>query len=299
LPGFLGAVVFLALAGCRAAEPIPGVRVTVPPTLTIAPTLTHTPGWWETVAASPTLTGTATVTATRTVTGTRAPTPVPWREQLAGKIVFVTDRDGWEGSLYVMEADGSHQQPLRVLGDDFFGSGSEAFYRAERERQTWNPRHVWQVYVADLPGGRPQLAVVNLHPQDPNRGGHWDLTFHDVGSAYDPTWQPNGNWIAYVSDDTGNDEIWKIHAHRGRGSEVQLTHNTWEWDKFPSWSPDGRQIAFYSNRDGHEQIYVMGADGTDSHNLSNNPYNDREPVWLRPLRSGTPTPIPTGTARAH
>ena len=50
-------------------------------------------------------------------------------------------------------------------------------------------------------------------------------------------------------------------------------------DTCPAWSPDGSQIAFDSDRDGNYEIYVMNADGSNPHNLSNNPANDEDPVW--------------------
>ena len=62
----------------------------------------------------------------------------------------------------------------------------------------------------------------------------------------------------------------------------RLTTNTWEWDKHPSWSGDGRQIVFYSNRDsGRRQIWIMDADGGSLRNISNNGYNDWDPVWIK------------------
>jgi len=38
-------------------------------------------------------------------------------------------------------------------------------------------------------------------------------------------------------------------------------------------------ITFDTNRDGNREIYVMGPDGSDPTNLSNNPTDDRNPVW--------------------
>ncbi len=39
------------------------------------------------------------------------------------------------------------------------------------------------------------------------------------------------------------------------------------------------QIAFVSRRDGNPEIYVMDAAGGNQQNLTNNPHDDRNPVW--------------------
>jgi len=99
--------------------------------------------------------------------------------------------------------------------------------------------------------------------------------------AWDPAWSPRGDKIAFVSKDTGNDEIWVINID-GTGAK-HLTSNKWEWDEHPSWSPDGTKIVFWSNRlGGRKQIWVMNADGTNLRNLSGwKDWNDWDPVWVK------------------
>ena len=99
------------------------------------------------------------------------------------------------------------------------------------------------------------------------------------GDEYDPVWSLDGQRIAFVSNHTGNDEIWSVRAD---GTDaVQLTRNNWEWDKRPSWSQDGSRIVFYSNRTGWRQIWVMDNQGGTQLNLSMNAFDDWDPVWIK------------------
>jgi Tol biopolymer transport system component len=51
-------------------------------------------------------------------------------------------------------------------------------------------------------------------------------------------------------------------------------------DSVPSWSPRGDRIAFESSRDGDPEIYVMNADGSDQHDVSNDhAAADLNPAW--------------------
>ena len=47
----------------------------------------------------------------------------------------------------------------------------------------------------------------------------------------------------------------------------------------PSFSPDGTRILFSSNHDGDLEIYVVNANGTDLHMLTNNDKQDFYPSW--------------------
>ena len=56
-------------------------------------------------------------------------------------------------------------------------------------------------------------------------------------------WSPNGEWIAYVSDRTGEDEIY-IAPQDGMGPEEQITSGHKGFMFQPAWSPDSAKIAW-------------------------------------------------------
>ena len=60
-------------------------------------------------------------------------------------------------------------------------------------------------------------------------------------------WSPNGQWIAYVSDRTGEDEIY-ITAQDGLTPEAQITSGHKGFMYQPVWSPDSSKIA-WSDKD--------------------------------------------------
>lgn len=60
-------------------------------------------------------------------------------------------------------------------------------------------------------------------------------------------WSPDGKSIAYVSDATGEDEIYTIGPD-GRGSPIQLTKGGDTYKYELSWSPDGKKIFWTDKR---------------------------------------------------
>ncbi len=57
------------------------------------------------------------------------------------------------------------------------------------------------------------------------------------------TWSPDGRWVAYLSDRTGEYEIW-VRPGGGSGEERRVTKDGKIWRYFPLWSPDSKKIAF-------------------------------------------------------
>src|SRR5262249_24832866 len=56
-------------------------------------------------------------------------------------------------------------------------------------------------------------------------------------------WSPDARWIAYVSDRSGEDEIY-ISPHDGMGKEQQITSGYKGFKFGPAWSPDSKKIAW-------------------------------------------------------
>ncbi|MEZ4862559.1 MAG: hypothetical protein R3C14_14695 [Caldilineaceae bacterium] len=197
------------------------------------------------------------------------PTPVSWQDQFRGWIAFRSNRDGGE-AIYLMKGDGSEQQQ----------APSEVIYNLAKayQQQQWSADGTQFVYVEHV----SDQASTNIFKVRADLPATWDrdtmLTDY-TGTEYDPVWSPDGHWIAFVANHTGNDEIWSMDWDGN--NQRQLTFNDWPWDKHPTFSPDGTEIAFYSNRSGARQIWTMNADGSGQVNISNNSYEDWDPVWIR------------------
>jgi tricorn protease len=57
------------------------------------------------------------------------------------------------------------------------------------------------------------------------------------------SWSPDGRWFAFLSDATGEYEIW-VKAADGRTPARRVTTDGSTWRYAPQWSPDSRKLAF-------------------------------------------------------
>jgi len=111
--------------------------------------------------------------------------------------------------------------------------------------------------VAILAGGTVFLAfkLTGTHRTEVQRT-LTRLTF-DEGLQTEPTWSPDGRYLAYSSDRGGKFDIW-VQQISG-GNPIQVTRGPGQnWQ--PDWSPDGKYIAYRSEH-GDGGIFVIPALG--------------------------------------
>jgi serine/threonine-protein kinase len=87
---------------------------------------------------------------------------------------------------------------------------------------------------------------------------------------------PDGRWLYYDSDLTGNTDIFRVPATGGEPE--QLTTDPAD-DFAPVVSPDGREVAFHSWRSGNRDIFVLRLDGGGVQQVTHSPMQEALPDW--------------------
>jgi tricorn protease len=92
----------------------------------------------------------------------------------------------------------------------------------------------------------------------------------------DPVWSPDGKWIAYLSDRTGEYEIF-MKSSDGSGDEKQITNDGTIWRFDPIWSPDSKKLAF-SDKD--QKLWYVEENTGSTFQVDHSNYNDiRDYQW--------------------
>ncbi len=165
---------------------------------------------------------------------------VNWPALGDGKIVYENG-----GFIYLLDlsTEKTHKVPLTVKDDRVL----------TRPHFKKVDKYITEIAVA--PGGKRGLIVargeVFTVPQ--KNGNTRNLTQTSGAHERGVNWSPDGKWISFISDKSGEDEIYLI-PQDGKGETIQLTRNSQGYRFMPVWSPDGKKLAF---ADKNLKLYIV------------------------------------------
>ena len=195
------------------------------------------------------------------------------------KIFFLSDRDeNKRMNLFVYDLDSKQTSKITNFTDfdiKFPSLGESAIvfenggYIYRLDVETEKCEKVVIRIQEDLSGGRSEIVNVsdNISNYDIARDGKRALfgargDVFTVPAKYGPirnltdspgvhernsTWSPNGKWIAYISDASGEDEIY-IVPQDGSKPARQITRNADTYKYAIKWSPDSRKMLWGDKR---------------------------------------------------
>lgn len=130
---------------------------------------------------------------------------------------------------------------------------------------SWSPVND-EIVFAQIKGDQTSIWRVSLS------GGTPIMLAGGAAENYAPAWSPDGQWIAYQSNQgSTNSEIWVMDRDGQRARRITFTSGG--WSRGPTWSPDGRWLAFVSSQadstgPNFGDVFVVSLDTGEVHQVS-------------------------------
>ena len=140
-------------------------------------------------------------------------------------------------------------------------------------------------FAGELP--RERIVYTTVRP------ANWELFLFERDAApkqitddpaldYDATFSPDGRWIVFCSERSGNPDLYALNLKQP-ATPKQLTRTPF-MEAAPAFTPDGKSLLFVSDRDGNADIFIMlfqpdgAARSEKAKNLTRNASGDYRPA---------------------
>ncbi|HKS27584.1 MAG TPA: PDZ domain-containing protein [Pyrinomonadaceae bacterium] len=158
------------------------------------------------------------------------------------------------GYIYRLSADGGREErvPIKVYGD--FPDTVPYFKNVKPNIESFSIS----------PGGARALFAArgDIFTAPAKEGEVRNLTDSQGVRELYPSWSPDGRWVAYLSDRSGEYEIY-VRPSDGSGQERRVTTDGDIW-RFPiQWSPDSNMIAYGDKKQRLRYVNVATGATTD------------------------------------
>jgi len=134
-------------------------------------------------------------------------------------------------------------------------------------------------FSMESPGNNLDIYIAN-----PDGSKLQRLTFNPANDL-EPSWSPDGHYLAFVSDRSGSPQIYFIDLYRGSEADgnypIRLTLKG-DYNTSPAYSPDGRYLAYSRRIGGQMDLFLidfMSEDKKTEVQLTSTPYNEEDPCW--------------------